>query len=129
MAKKAHFPGIGAFYAADLRRMHSPEIDFGVMWRMGHVRASEPCWRVSWVEATGEVYATNQRRGTHASLIVLGRVTGRESIEAALEGWANTDDWSISWVEAALDAAAAARLPDEQTLGEIPEIPFKRVEF
>jgi hypothetical protein len=42
-----------AFYAADERRKHSAEADFGSRWR-DDTGAS---WRISWLHDTGEIYA------------------------------------------------------------------------
>lgn len=46
------------FYSNNEARRRSPEADFGVWWRNGS--SLEP-WRVSYIQATGEVYAVKQR--------------------------------------------------------------------
>ena len=52
----ATYPSVDVFYAAGgERRTLSIEHDFGVMWREGTRR--RPRYRVSWIEATGELYA------------------------------------------------------------------------
>ena len=49
-----------AFYDADPRRGCSPEADYGVHWRQHPWPGT---WRVSYVKATGEVYALHQDQG------------------------------------------------------------------
>lgn len=68
------------FYKVDERK-RSPELDFGVWWRKG---TNYPTYRVSWVENTGEVYAVNLQND---DVDILGKVEGRDQVEAALEGW------------------------------------------
>jgi len=95
--------GIGA------RRDRSPESDYGVHWRLGGSRASS--WRVSYVRATGEVYATRAMRG-HDSVLVLGvvppdpvdesvpydrRASYYRTLDDILAGWAETDH-DLGWV-------------------------------
>lgn len=77
------------------KRTRSPELDFGVWWRG---ERPWPTYRVSWVEATGEIYATDSR----SELIdVLGVVNGREEIEDVLQGWADVcgKERSLYWVK------------------------------
>lgn len=98
------FPSLKKFYGANYRRERSPELDFGVMWRVGTNTYS--LWRVSWVKATGEVYAHNQKNGEGELVLLLGVIQGRDAIEVALEGWekiCNEED-SLAWM--------IARLPD-----------------
>jgi len=92
------------FYSHDelgVRRMRSPELDFGVQWRDAH---SWPQYRVSWVEATGEVVAvkllgSDQNAYEYA---ILGTTTpgDREEIERVLKGWADACGGlhSLDWV-------------------------------
>jgi hypothetical protein len=47
-----NFPTVEAFYTADERRRRSPELDYGVWWRRRGV-----VYRLTWVEATGELIA------------------------------------------------------------------------
>ena len=62
-------PSRDQLYREDPRRQRSRESDFGVDWRQ---EASGPrCW-VSWIEATGELYALRQDESRAAEL--LGRV-------------------------------------------------------
>jgi hypothetical protein len=46
------YTSLQAFYAADQRRHHSRERDFGLLWR-GRGGAT---YRAAWVQETGEVY-------------------------------------------------------------------------
>src|SRR5262245_5363555 len=89
------------FYAANERRRHSEELEFGRDWTDEHGRCE-----VSWVEDTGEVYLMTEPR---AALItglfsdeyaddvpvqqlvveVLGVVTGRAAVQAVMSGWEN----------------------------------------
>jgi hypothetical protein len=53
MTEHAHFyHSLEAFYAADSRRRHSRERDFGLVWR-GRRGAT---YRAAWVQETGEFY-------------------------------------------------------------------------
>ena len=101
------------FYDADPRRRHSEELEFGTDWHEGRART-----QVSWVEATGELYAMRDPLGGLATDVigdmratpvsdeqltieVLGTVPGREAVVAVMSGWehampAGPD--SLSWV-------------------------------
>jgi DNA-directed RNA polymerase subunit RPC12/RpoP len=72
------------FVRADLDRLASQEIDFGVLWRDG----AQGSYRAAWIEDTGELYVVqagpSSTGGGHVE--VLG-VTDRAGVEAALEGW------------------------------------------
>lgn len=90
------FRNIDAYYAQDDRRRFSGEVDFGVIWREGD--EPWPNYRVSWIEATGDIYAVcfggpNKRRIEH-----LGNVERRDAIEALLEGWAEIEPPTLDWV-------------------------------
>lgn len=52
------YPSLEAFYAGRPERARSGEADYGVHWRAGG--RDWPRWRVSYVQATGEVYAFEQ---------------------------------------------------------------------
>ena len=101
------------FYEADPRRRKSEELEFGTDWDDRGVRTE-----VSWVEATGELYAMRDPLGalvtdaigdTRASPVsdrdltveVIGTVAGRDAVEAVMSGWeaamASGPD-SLSWV-------------------------------
>jgi hypothetical protein len=94
-----------AFYAADERRKHSAEADFGSRCR-DDTGAS---WRISWLHDTGEIYAVrlgpglvDPGRGAVAAaagfssgpVAVLGRIAADANpavssahVQAALTGW------------------------------------------
>ena len=88
------------FYDADPRRRHSEELEFGTDWHDGGART-----QVSWVEATGELYAMRDPLGALAA-DVIGDMTvepgrrrgarrsrcsasspGRDAVEAVMSGW------------------------------------------
>jgi hypothetical protein len=48
----SRYSSVEAFYQADERRRRSPELDFGVWWRAAGV-----VYRLTWVDATGELIA------------------------------------------------------------------------
>jgi len=77
----------GSFISAP-RRARSREVDFGVWW--WHVEnPGGPPWRVSWIEATGELYAVPMALSDDRPVLVLGVYPTREEIERALAGWAD----------------------------------------
>ncbi len=53
------WPGLEAFYDEDEARRHSPEDDFGVRWAM---EDHTPCYRLSRLDATGEVIMVSPER-------------------------------------------------------------------
>jgi hypothetical protein len=90
---------IEEFYAADERRRHSAELEFGRDWS----DASGRCG-VSWVEDTGELYLMREPNAgvwgdgagdvyaRHVSehalgVEVLGVVAGRAAVEGVMSGW------------------------------------------
>jgi hypothetical protein len=84
-------PSLDHFYSEEPRRQRSRESDFGVQWRE---EAAGPRFRVSWIEATGELYALRQDPSHMVEL--LGRVprSGHPDplrsdliVEAVLAGW------------------------------------------
>lgn len=110
------YDSLEAFYAGDVRRVESVEVDFGVHWRPSH--SAFQTWRVSWVEATGELYAVRLSpgpivgRGRGGPVHVLA--TGLRMVEDAEElllGW--TDECgsvgSLDWVRERCDAHVRAR--------------------
>ena len=62
-------PSLDHFYSEDPRRQRSRESDFGVQWRE---EAAGPRFRVSWIEATSELYALRQEPSHMVEL--LGRL-------------------------------------------------------
>jgi hypothetical protein len=114
------------FYDADPRRRASEELEFGSDWNDGGART-----QVSWIEATGELYAMRDPLGalvtdvigdTRASPVAdedlsvepLGIVPGRAAVEAVMSGWetamASGPD-SLAWVRARI-AHASSELGD-----------------
>jgi hypothetical protein len=121
------------FYDADPRRRQSEELEFGNDWQDNGART-----QVSWVEATGEVYAMRDPLGslvadvigdTRASPVtdedltvqVLGVVDGRDKIAAVMSGWdtaMTSGDNSLAWVR---DRIAHA----DSELGDAPAKPSR----
>jgi hypothetical protein len=108
------------FYNDDPRRRHSEELEFGRDWSEGQSRCE-----VSWVEATGELYAMREPEvgiaadglgGMHVSsanardlvIEVLGTVPGRDAVESVMSGWehAMTEPNSLGWVRDRVTNAA-----------------------
>ena len=83
------YPNIEAFYSENEARRRSGEADYGVWWHDG---VGAEFWRVSYVQATGEVYAVHQQ---HGRVEVLGIVPpdpnngGRyyRTLDRILEDW------------------------------------------
>lgn len=113
------FPTIGAYYAADDRRLRSEEADYGVHWRLDGWRDR---WRVSYVRDTGEIYAVyNAGAGP---VILLGHVPPDPvadndyrsvyyaTLERILDGWAArcTTPNGLVWVRDRLAAGATAEV-------------------
>jgi hypothetical protein len=113
------------FYNEDPRRRHSEELEFGREWTTHGGRCE-----VSWIEATGEVYAMVEPTaqywadglgGTHkgametSDLVVelIGVVPGRPAIESVMSGWeqAMPGEDSLNWVRQRV-ANAASELGD-----------------
>jgi hypothetical protein len=91
------FASIEDFVRADMDRLTSREIDFGVLWRDG----ADSSYRAAWIEETGELYVVQAGQpsigGGHVE--VLG-VTDRVGVEAALEGWQTParEHASVAWI-------------------------------
>jgi hypothetical protein len=68
-------------------RRRSPEVDFGVWWR---VPGSLYTWRVSWVQNTGELYA-RELAPDGDRFVLLGAFLTREAVEARMAGWAESN--------------------------------------
>jgi hypothetical protein len=101
------------FYDADPRRRHSEELEFGSDWYEGGERTE-----VSWIAATGELYAMRAPLGGLVSDVIgdmgatpvsdeqltvelLGTVSDRPTVEAVMSGWENemaSGENSLSWV-------------------------------
>ena len=92
-----------AFYDGDERRRRSGEADYGVNWtQYGHPFRR---WRVSYVHATGEVYAVQ----FGGQVEILGRVPPDErglyyqTLDTVLAGWADGYK-DLGWVRERLAA-------------------------
>ena len=121
------------FYDTDPRRRHSEELEFGTDWTDAGART-----QISWVEATGELYAMRDPLGRldadlfgsetveptpdqALTIEVLGIVSGRSAIAAVMSGWeaamASGDD-TVSWVR---DRVAHA----DTEAGDPPAVPSR----
>lgn len=112
------YPTLKAFYDADARREPSREADYGAHWTDAH--GGWPYWRVSYIQATGEVYAIAQSAGQGGPVRVLGTVrpdpvlpgaSGRNqlwyrTLEHILDGYADPDvtGRDLAWVAGRLAA-------------------------
>ena len=109
------------FYAADERRRHSAELEFGRDWNDENGRCG-----VSWIEDTGEVYVMREPlaavTGSGAGDLelvsmpedalgveVLGVVMGRSAIEGVMSGWETKmpEPDAIAWLRDRVSNAAA----------------------
>ena len=95
-------PTLEEFYDAVPARRSSGEVDFGVMWRSG--LSHWPQYRVSWIAATGEVYAVALASGLNAGVVVLGKAPDRAAVDRALEGWTDQcgEPNGLLWIREAL---------------------------
>jgi len=112
---------IEEFYAADERRRHSAELEFGRDWSDAGRRSE-----VSWVEDTGELYIMREPDGgvvgdafgdmvvRHVSehdlgVEILGVIEGRDAIKAVMSGWEQQMPKAdgIAWLRDRLDTADA----------------------
>jgi hypothetical protein len=112
---------IEEFYAADERRRHSAELEFGRDWS----DAGRRC-EVSWVEDTGELYLMREPDGgvvgdafgdmvvRHVSehdleVEIVGVIEGRAVVSAVMSGWEQqmTKPDGIAWLRDRIDTADA----------------------
>lgn len=79
------FHSLEAFYAADRRRRHSRERDFGLAWR-GRRGAT---YRAAWVQETGEFYVFKHGRPLDGggTVDVAERRFGLGELQTALDGY------------------------------------------
>jgi hypothetical protein len=96
----ATYASLEAFYeAGGHRRSLSIEHDFGVMWREGTRR--RPRYRLSWIEATGELYTLALSEFDHQRKVeLLGIVDSHEQVEQLLMGWETLafGESTLDWV-------------------------------
>jgi hypothetical protein len=101
MRRAERFDSLADFYRADVRRARSRELDVGLWWRE---QANGPLHRAAWVADTGELYLV--RLGAPAAgggeVELLARVSSRERLEAALDGWRERcgAPRSLAWLRA-----------------------------
>jgi hypothetical protein len=122
------FVSLAAFYEADPARARSGEADYGVHWQAGG--QDWPRYRVSYVQATGEIYAVCQRGP--CPVRILGVIPPDQppgpgaagssawhhanryyrTLDVILDGWADPDisGHDLGWIERKL-AGQADRLP------------------
>ena len=104
------FADVEAFYAADERRRYSGEAAYGAHWR---ATGSREQWRVSYVQATGEIYAV--RHATRI-VLVLGTLPADDeagglyyrTLEDILDGWPARcgAPGGLQWVAVTLEVSA-----------------------
>lgn len=101
---------IEVFYDERPERRFSGEADYGVYWRANG--RNWPLWRVSYIHATGEIYAVPLN--DEGSVRVLGVIPPDpmsnprrdeeiyyQTLNVILDGWADPDvsDRDLAWVE------------------------------
>ena len=109
------FRDVEAYYSDNPRRRYSGEADYGVHWRLD---GWESRWRVSYVHATGEVYAVHQGSSI-GPVFILGVVPPdvpypqlyHDTLERILDGWAEAcpKPNSLTWVKARLEDREGVR--------------------
>lgn len=110
---RREYPSLTEFYQSTARA-GSGERDYGRMWQDGETRW--PLWSVSYIRATGEIYAAEQR--DPGRVRVLGVVPPDDgpgvwyaTLSAILGGWADPDisGHDLAWVERRLAQWAEAK--------------------
>ena len=114
----------------DAARGQSREVDYGIHWHTG--ATLWPQWRLSYLQATGEVYALRLSGNPPGPVRVLGIVPPDpdpgpgfpagslrvwqerryyRTLDAILDGWADQEGLDLAWAEARLDAYRPAVTP------------------
>ena len=125
---------IEEFYAADERRRHSAELEFGRVWSDAGLRCE-----VSWVEDTGELYLMRVPDGgvvgdafgdmvvRHVSehdlgVEILGVIEGRDAISAVMSGWEQQMQKpdGVAWLRDRIDTA-------DEHLQDVPAAPSEEL--
>jgi hypothetical protein len=93
-------------------RYLSREVDFGVWWLEGD--RAFPRYRVTWVEATGEIYAFRQAvfpGEEDGEIRILGVCRDEAELERRLEGWPDRcgEPHGLTWVAGRLVREAVSR--------------------
>ena len=107
------YEDLEAFYRAAPERRRSGEADYEAYWTEGGARW--PRWRVSYVQATGEVYAVELGGPERSRVAVLGVVQPDEddgrrrayyrTLDRLLEGWAEEPYKPLDRVQERLQSA------------------------
>lgn len=114
------WPNMEAFWFDDIRRWRSMESDYGVHWHGGTRRW--PTWRVSHLQATGELIAVCQAGGLAGTVRLIavipsdpcepGEVWYRTA-DAILDGWAEPGHgFDLAWFPRRLAARGVEVLTD-----------------
>jgi len=77
-------------WASVPQRARSPEVDFGVWWYLTAAKRRARrgyTWRVSWIQDTGELYATDMAD----RYVVLAVIPDRETVGQVMDGWADAE--------------------------------------
>ncbi|MCL4489973.1 MAG: hypothetical protein M1570_17860 [Chloroflexi bacterium] len=70
------------------RRSESRQVPFGAYWKM-----QGTCWRVSWIERTGELYAAEL--GPSDRFLLLGQFSTRREISNLMHHWFEGDNLGV----------------------------------
>lgn len=82
-------------WSSVLQRQLSPEVDYGVNWLLkGRGKMPLfPSWRVSWIENTGELYATPTADRQDRFVVFPRLFSSQEEVETAINGWEHSDSF------------------------------------
>ena len=108
MTESTHFyTSLDAFYAADGRRRHSRERDFGRLWR----GRSGATYRAAWVRKTGEFYVIRHGHPTRGggTVEVADRRFGLRELHTLLSGYQDVCErpGSLGWLLERIRLSAA----------------------
>jgi len=93
-------------------RARGLELDFGVHWTLGPGIPPPHYWRVSWIEATGELY-DRELEPEGDRYIFLGPHATREEVEEAMAGWAGLGPKSLAeWFGVSVGEGGRDNLPE-----------------
>ena len=93
------FSTLASFYAGDARRLSSPELDLGLLWRE---QRGGSTFRAAWIRDTGELYLV--RHGDPdaggGDVEVLACFPGDAELDAAVRGFAHVCGLvgSVGWL-------------------------------
>lgn len=113
-APLASWPTLAEFYAQDLRRGRSHELEIGSLWRNRDV---DPPWRAAWLEATGEFVVVGRAAapaGPPGPVELLGVLPDRYTLEVGLRGWWQVcgEPGALTWLRHAVGRLGAPAEPD-----------------